>query len=173
MRNVRRFAAVAGLQPATWRNWPVAALQGHNWPVAACVGVNRVRERAHFPHTHARAYTHICVKRAIARAPRRAARRRRDSPNYTFLCTDPPSALAVTAAGASYVARAVPSDSVSCMLGAQRVPTDRFKRDVPAQGELTRIRPANLLSAPRCVASLQTCRDRENLQSKNRRLHCG
>ena len=61
----------------------------------------------------------------------------------TLLCTDPPSALAVTAAGASCVARAVPSDSVSCMLGAQRVPTDRFKRGVPAQGESPQRRVLN------------------------------
>ena len=61
----------------------------------------------------------------------------------TLLCTDPPSALAVTAAGASCVARAVPSDSVSFMLGAQRVPTDRFKRGVPAQGESPQRRVLN------------------------------
>jgi hypothetical protein len=41
----------------------------------------------------------------------------------------------VTAEGASSVARAVPSDSVSCMLAAPRVPTDRFKGGVSAQGE--------------------------------------
>ena len=44
----------------------------------------------------------------------------------TLLFADPPTALAVTAEGASCVARAVPSDSVSCMLAARRVPTDRF-----------------------------------------------
>eukprot|EP00964_Phaeocystis_antarctica_P060166 scaffold35845_cov77-Phaeocystis_antarctica.AAC.2 len=61
-----------------WRNWTVAALQGRTLHTLTLS----------FPHTHARAYTHIyiyiCVKRAIARAPRRAACRRRDSaPNHT------------------------------------------------------------------------------------------
>ena len=59
----------------------------------------------------------------------------------TLLFADPPTALAVTAEGASCVARAVPSGSVSCMLAAPRVPTDRFKRGVPAQGESPAPRP--------------------------------
>ena len=116
---------------------------------------------------------HICVKRAIARAPRRAARRRRDSPSHTSVHRSSECAGGDRCRCQLRCACGSSSDSVSCMLGAQRVPTDRFKRGVPAHGELTRIRPANLLSAPRCVASLQTCRDRENLQSKNRRLYCG
>jgi len=54
----------------------------------------------------------------------------------TLLSADSPTALAVTAEGASCVARAVPSDSVSCMLAARRVPTDRFAQMVfRAQGE--------------------------------------
>ena len=52
----------------------------------------------------------------------------------TLLFADPPTALAVTAEGASCVARAVPSDSVSCMLAARRVPTDRFADGVPGAG---------------------------------------
>jgi hypothetical protein len=47
---------------------------------------------------------------------------------------DPPTALAVTAEGASCAARAIPSDSVSCMLAARRVPTDRFADGVPGAG---------------------------------------
>ena len=39
--------------------------------------------------------------------------------------------------------RSVPSNSVSCMLDAQRVPTDRFKRGVPAQGESPQRRVLN------------------------------
>ena len=46
----------------------------------------------------------------------------------TLLVADPPTALAVTAEGASCAARAVPSDSVSCMLAARRVPTDRLQK---------------------------------------------
>ena len=46
----------------------------------------------------------------------------------------PPTALAVTAEAASCAARAVPSDSVSCMLAARRVPTDRFPDGVPGAG---------------------------------------
>ena len=52
----------------------------------------------------------------------------------TLLFADPPTALAVTAEGASCVARAVPSDSVSCMLAARRIPTDRFADGVPGAG---------------------------------------
>jgi hypothetical protein len=52
----------------------------------------------------------------------------------TLLFADPPTALAVTAEGASCVARAVPSGSVSCMLAARRVPTDRFADGVPGAG---------------------------------------
>ena len=52
----------------------------------------------------------------------------------TLLVADPPTALAVTAEGASCAARAVPSDSVSCMLAARRVPTDRFVDGVPGAG---------------------------------------
>ena len=52
----------------------------------------------------------------------------------TLLVADPPTALAVTAEGASCAARAVPSDSVSCMLAARRVPTDRFADGVPGAG---------------------------------------
>ena len=73
------------------------------------------------------------LRRAIARAPRRAARRRRESAT-TLLVADPPTALAVTAEGASCAARAVPSGSVSCMLAARRVPTDRFADGVPDAG---------------------------------------
>ena len=47
----------------------------------------------------------------------------------------PPAVLAVTAEGASCAARAVPSGSVSCMLAARRVQTDRFPDGVPAPGE--------------------------------------
>ena len=47
---------------------------------------------------------------------------------------DPPTALAVTAEGASCAARAVPSGSVSCMMAARRVPTDRFADGVPGTG---------------------------------------
>eukprot|EP00964_Phaeocystis_antarctica_P056221 scaffold33160_cov68-Phaeocystis_antarctica.AAC.1 len=72
-------------------------------------------------------------RRAIARAPRRAARRRRDSAT-TLLVADPPTALAVTAEGASCAARAVLSDRVSCMLAARRVPTDRVPDGVPGAG---------------------------------------
>jgi hypothetical protein len=72
------------------------------------------------------------LRRAIARAPRRAARRR-ESAN-TLLVADPPTALAVTAEGASCAARAVPSGSVSCMLAARHVPTDRFVDGVPGAG---------------------------------------
>ena len=50
------------------------------------------------------------------------------------LVADPPTALAVTAEGASCAARAIPSDSVSCMLAARRVPTDRFADGVPGAG---------------------------------------
>ena len=52
----------------------------------------------------------------------------------TLLVADLPTALAVTAEGASCAARAVPSDSVSCMLAARRVPTDRFVDGVPGAG---------------------------------------
>jgi hypothetical protein len=63
-----------------------------------------------------------------SRGRRGAARRRRESAN-------PPTALAVTAEGASScAARAVPSDSVSRMLAARRVPTDRFADSVPGAG---------------------------------------
>ena len=40
----------------------------------------------------------------------------------TLLVADPPTALAVTAEGASCAARAVPSDSVSCMLATRPCP---------------------------------------------------
>ena len=73
--------------------------------------------------------------RAAARQLGRAARRRRDSAYHTSVRRSSDCAVVVTAEGASSVARAVPSDSVSCMLAAPRVPTDRFKRGVPAQGE--------------------------------------
>ena len=43
------------------------------------------------------------LRRAIARAPRRAARRRRESAT-TLLVAEPPTALAVTAEGASRAA---------------------------------------------------------------------
>ena len=46
----------------------------------------------------------------------------------------PPAVLAVTAEGASCAARAVPSNSVSCMLAARRVPTDLFPHGVPGAG---------------------------------------
>ena len=46
----------------------------------------------------------------------------------------PPTAPAVAAEGASCAARAVPSDSVPCMLAARRVPTDRFADGVPGAG---------------------------------------
>ena len=52
----------------------------------------------------------------------------------TLLLADPPTAPAVTAEGASCAARAVPSDSVSHMLAARRVPTDRFADGVPGAG---------------------------------------
>ena len=52
----------------------------------------------------------------------------------TPLVADPPTALAVTAEGASCAARAVPSNSVSCMLAARRVPTDLFPHGVPGAG---------------------------------------
>ena len=52
----------------------------------------------------------------------------------TLLVADPPTAPAVTAEGASCAARAVPSDSVPCMLAARRVPTDRFADGVPGAG---------------------------------------
>ena len=39
-------------------------------------------------------------------------------PHFWSWGQDPPTALAVTAEGASCAARAVPSDSVSCMLAA-------------------------------------------------------
>eukprot|EP00964_Phaeocystis_antarctica_P041114 scaffold23502_cov73-Phaeocystis_antarctica.AAC.2 len=71
--------------------------------------------------------------RAIARAPRRAARRRRDSAT-TLPVADPPTVLAVSAEAASCAARAVLSDSVSCMLAARRVTTDRFPDGVPGAG---------------------------------------
>jgi len=71
--------------------------------------------------------------RAIARR-RGAARRRRESATTALLVADPPTALAVTAEGASCAARAVPSGSVSCILAARRVPTDRFADGVPGAG---------------------------------------
>ena len=52
----------------------------------------------------------------------------------TLLVADPPTALAVTAEGASCAARAVLSDSVSCMLAARRVQADRFPDGVPGAG---------------------------------------
>ena len=73
------------------------------------------------------------MRRLISRVGR-AARRRRDSANHTPLVADPPTALAVTAEGASCAARAVPSDSVPYMLAARRVPTDRFADGVPGAG---------------------------------------
>ena len=54
--------------------------------------------------------------------------------NHKLLVAVPPTALKVTAEGASCAARAVPSDSVSCMLAARRVPTDRFVDGVPGAG---------------------------------------
>eukprot|EP00964_Phaeocystis_antarctica_P109245 scaffold73741_cov56-Phaeocystis_antarctica.AAC.2 len=57
--------------------------------------------------------------RAIARRGG-AARHRRDAAT-TFPVADPPTALAVSAEAASCAARAVLSDSVSCMLAARRV----------------------------------------------------
>jgi hypothetical protein len=45
----------------------------------------------------------------------------------TVLFADPPTALAVIPGGASCVARAVPSGSMSCMCWLPRVPTGRFK----------------------------------------------
>jgi hypothetical protein len=56
----------------------------------------------------------------------------------TLLFADPPTALAVTAEGASSQLRCACGSfgqRVSCMLAAPRVPTGRFKRGVPAQGE--------------------------------------
>ena len=52
----------------------------------------------------------------------------------TPLVAGPPTAPAVAAEGASCAARAVPSDSVSCMLAARRVPTGRFADGVPGAG---------------------------------------
>eukprot|EP00964_Phaeocystis_antarctica_P108709 scaffold73255_cov60-Phaeocystis_antarctica.AAC.4 len=74
----------------------------------------------------------VRVRPGAGRKTRRAARRRRDSAT-TLLVADPPTALAVTAEGASCAARAVLSDSVSCMLAA-RVPADRFSDGVPGAG---------------------------------------
>ena len=82
--------------------------------------------------THARGPSR-CFSTSLA--PRRAARRRRDSAYHTSVRRSSDCAVVVTAEGASSVARAVPSDSVSCMLAAPRVPTDRFKGGVSAQGE--------------------------------------
>ena len=48
---------------------------------------------------------------------------------------DHSTALVVTAEGASCAARAVPSDRVSCVLAARRVPTDRFTDGVPGAGQ--------------------------------------
>ena len=48
---------------------------------------------------------------------------------------DPPTALVVTAEGASCAARAVPSDSVSCMLAARRVRLIASRMVFRAQGE--------------------------------------
>ena len=60
-------------------------------------------------------YTSIARKKLYQRLVEEHARRRRDSAT-TLLVADPPTALAVTAEGASCAARAVPSDSVSCRL---------------------------------------------------------
>ena len=78
-------------------------------------------------------YTSIARKKLYQRLVEEHARRRRDSAT-TLLVADPPTALAVTAEGASCAARAVPSDSVPCMLAAMRVPTDRFADGVPGAG---------------------------------------
>ena len=99
--------------------------------------------------THARGPSR-CFSTSLA--PRRAARRRRDSAYHTSVRRSSDCAVVVTAEGASSVARAVPSDSVSCMLAAPRVPTDRFKRGRPAQGKslaLARVAPGG---RPNCVA---------------------
>jgi hypothetical protein len=73
---------------------------------------------------------------ARANARRRGAARRRTESATTLLVADLPTALAGgDAEGASCcAARAVPSDNVSCMLAARRVPTDRFADGVPGAG---------------------------------------
>eukprot|EP00964_Phaeocystis_antarctica_P073149 scaffold44848_cov66-Phaeocystis_antarctica.AAC.10 len=71
--------------------------------------------------------------RAIARAPRRAARRRRDSAT-TLPVADPPTALAVTAEGASCAARAVLSEGMQTTRTARCVPADCFPDGVPGTG---------------------------------------
>ena len=63
----------------------------------------------------------------------RSSSERVGNPHFSWQ-NDPPTALAVTAEGASCAARAVPSGSVSCMLAARRVPTDRFADGVPGAG---------------------------------------
>ena len=68
---------------------------------------------------------------------RRAARR---GARAIPLVAGPPTAPAVTAEGASCAARAVPSDSVSCVLAARRVPADRFADGVPGAGRERRVR---------------------------------
>jgi hypothetical protein len=75
-------------------------------------------------------------RRVITRTPRRAARLLfgETRPTTPLVARGPPTAPAVTAEGASCAARAVPSDSVSCMLATRRVPTGRFADGVPGAG---------------------------------------
>ena len=61
----------------------------------------------------------------------------------------------MTAEGASCVAREVPSDSVSCMLAARRVPTDRFAEGVPGAGREPGLGKASNLFAASRATSLQ------------------
>ena len=70
-------------------------------------------------------------RRAIARAPRRAARRRTRDSATPLLVADPPTALAVTAEGASCAARAVLSEGMQTTRIARCVPADRFPDGVP------------------------------------------
>ena len=83
------------------------------------------------------------MNRAIARAPRRVARRRRDSPSHTSVHRSSECAGGDRCRCQLRCACGSFGHSVSFMLGAQRVPTDRFKRGVPAQGESPQRRVLN------------------------------
>eukprot|EP00964_Phaeocystis_antarctica_P153922 scaffold122386_cov33-Phaeocystis_antarctica.AAC.1 len=107
--------------------------------------------------------------RAIARRGG-AARRRRDAAT-PLPVADPPTALVVTAEAASCAARAVLSDSVSCMLAARCVPADRFPDGVPGARREPSASPMQTRAVPQresCNASAPKPRNLRNDKYRHR-----